>query len=132
MQGKASQKSHRRRNVARVTPLDLSSVVMDKQTQARAAELRQVLSRANRLYHEQDTPEMPDAEYDRLFRELLELEAAHPELATPDSPMRMASMPIAIPSRDDANPGASRTSIGSRPMRRARSRASWANRSSVV
>ena len=48
---------------------------MDRQTEARAAELREILTRANRLYHEQDAPEMPDAEYDRLFRELIELEA---------------------------------------------------------
>ena len=33
-----------------------------------------------------DAPEIPDAEYDRLFRELQALEAAHPELLTPDSP----------------------------------------------
>ncbi len=59
---------------------------MDEHDQARATHLREVLDRANRLYHEQDMPEMPDAEYDRLFRELVELEAAHPELATPDSP----------------------------------------------
>ena len=38
------------------------------------------------LYHVLDAPEMPDAEYDRLMRELRELEAQHPELITPDSP----------------------------------------------
>jgi DNA ligase (NAD+) len=54
--------------------------------QARAAELRQILERANRLYHEADAPELTDAEYDRLFRELTDLEAAHPGLVTPDSP----------------------------------------------
>jgi DNA ligase (NAD+) len=59
---------------------------MDKHTEARAAQLRETLERANRLYHEQDAPEIPDAEYDHLFRELVELEAAHPELDTPDSP----------------------------------------------
>ena len=64
----------------------------DRETQARAAELRKVLTRANRLYHEQDTPEMPDAEYDRLFRELVELEEAHPELVTPDSPTQADSL----------------------------------------
>jgi DNA ligase (NAD+) len=66
---------------------------MDEQTQSRAAELREILIRANRLYHEQDAPEMPDAEYDRLFRELTELEAAHPELATPDSPTQRVGAP---------------------------------------
>ena len=59
---------------------------MDEQTRTRAAELREILTRANRLYHEQDAPEMPDAEYDRLFHELVALEVAYPELVTPDSP----------------------------------------------
>jgi DNA ligase (NAD+) len=59
---------------------------MDKHVEGRAAELREAVSRANRLYHEQDAPQISDAEYDRLFRELVELEEAHPELATPDSP----------------------------------------------
>ena len=68
---------------------------MDKQTEARAAELRATLIRANRLYHEQDAPEMPDAEYDRLFRELTELEAAHPELITPESPTQHVGAPAA-------------------------------------
>ena len=68
---------------------------MDEQTRARAAELREVLTRANRLYHEQDAPEMPDAEYDRLFRGLVELEAAHPELVTPDSPTQRVGAPAA-------------------------------------
>jgi DNA ligase (NAD+) len=53
---------------------------------ARAAELRRLLERANYAYYVLDKPEMSDAEYDRLFRELQELEAKHPELRTPDSP----------------------------------------------
>lgn len=53
---------------------------------ARIAELRELIERANRLYYLEDAPEIPDAEYDRLFRELQDLEAAHPELLTPDSP----------------------------------------------
>ena len=53
---------------------------------ARAAELRRLLERANHAYYVLDKPIMSDAEYDRLFRELQELEAAHPELHTPDSP----------------------------------------------
>jgi DNA ligase (NAD+) len=53
---------------------------------ARAASLRQVLERAARAYYIDDRPEMSDAEYDRLFRELEDLEALHPELKTPDSP----------------------------------------------
>src|SRR5207247_6748191 len=53
---------------------------------ARAAELRRIIERANHAYYVLDKPEMSDAEYDRLFRELQELEAQHPELRTPDSP----------------------------------------------
>jgi DNA ligase (NAD+) len=55
---------------------------------ARAVELRRELARASHHYHVLDDPVMSDAEYDRLFRELQELEAARPELATPDSPTR--------------------------------------------
>ena len=53
---------------------------------ARAAELRRLLERANHAYYILDKPELSDAEYDRLFRELQELEATHPDLRTPDSP----------------------------------------------
>ncbi len=53
---------------------------------ARAAELRRILERANHAYYLLDKPEMSDAEYDRLFRELQDLESKHPELQTPDSP----------------------------------------------
>jgi DNA ligase (NAD+) len=53
---------------------------------ARAAELREILGRANHEYYVLDNPTLSDAEYDRLFRELREIEAAHPELRTPDSP----------------------------------------------
>ena len=52
----------------------------------RARELRERLERANQLYYVADQPEISDAEYDRLFRELQVLEAEHPELATPESP----------------------------------------------
>jgi DNA ligase (NAD+) len=52
----------------------------------RAAALRSQIERANRLYHEENAPEISDAEYDQLFRQLVDLEEAHPELQTPDSP----------------------------------------------
>ena len=55
---------------------------------SRAAELRDLITSANRAYYELDSPVMSDPEYDRRFRELQDLEAAHPELATPDSPTR--------------------------------------------
>jgi DNA ligase (NAD+) len=52
----------------------------------RAAQLRQQLHHHAYRYYTLDEPEIPDAEYDRLFRELQALEAGHPELRTPDSP----------------------------------------------
>jgi DNA ligase (NAD+) len=53
---------------------------------ARIAYLRAEIEKHNRQYYELDQPLIPDAEYDRLFRELQTLEAQHPEFATPDSP----------------------------------------------
>ncbi|MFN7863887.1 MAG: NAD-dependent DNA ligase LigA [Curvibacter sp.] len=52
----------------------------------RARELHRLLHHHAHRYYVLDAPEIPDAEYDRLFRELQALEAAHPELLTPDSP----------------------------------------------
>ncbi len=52
----------------------------------RVATLRVAIERHSRLYYVEDAPEITDAEYDRLFRELQALEVAHPSLATPDSP----------------------------------------------
>jgi DNA ligase (NAD+) len=51
-----------------------------------AARLREQIERANHAYYVNDAPEISDAEYDRLFRELQALEAEHPEVHTPDSP----------------------------------------------
>jgi len=53
---------------------------------ARLDELREQINRHNHLYYAEDRPEVSDAEYDRLWRELVALEQAHPELVTPDSP----------------------------------------------
>lgn len=53
---------------------------------ARAQQLRRELEVAGTQYYVNDAPTLPDAEYDRLFRELQALEAQYPELATPDSP----------------------------------------------
>jgi len=52
----------------------------------RIAELRRALEDANHRYHVLDDPAIPDAEYDRMLRELEALEAAHPELVAGDSP----------------------------------------------
>ncbi|MCW8130328.1 MAG: NAD-dependent DNA ligase LigA [Planctomycetota bacterium] len=53
---------------------------------ARAAWLRGEIARHDRLYYVEQRPEIADPEYDRLYRELADLEAAHPDLRTPDSP----------------------------------------------
>jgi len=53
---------------------------------ARARALREQIARADYEYYVLASPSLPDAEYDRLFRELQALEQAHPELLTPDSP----------------------------------------------
>lgn len=59
-------------------------------------ELRTTLRHHEYLYHVMDTPEVPDAEYDRLMRELRELEAEHPELIVSDSPtQRVGAAPLA-------------------------------------
>jgi DNA ligase (NAD+) len=58
---------------------------LDK-ARAEADKLREQIGRANHLYYVLDAPEISDAEYDRLMRRLEEIEAAHPELVTPDSP----------------------------------------------
>lgn len=60
---------------------------------ARAAFLRSELERHNHAYYVLDQPLIPDAEYDRLFRELSELEAADPSLLTPDSPTQRVGAP---------------------------------------
>ncbi|MCA3175337.1 MAG: NAD-dependent DNA ligase LigA, partial [Burkholderiales bacterium] len=52
----------------------------------RIDELRQQIEAHNRAYYELNAPIVPDAEYDRLFRELQSLEQQHPELITSDSP----------------------------------------------
>src|SRR5262249_32046068 len=68
---------------------------MSKSARARVTELRREIERHNDLYYAKDAPEISDAEYDLLFRELAGLEAAHPELASPDSPtQRVGASPL--------------------------------------
>jgi DNA ligase (NAD+) len=57
-----------------------------REAAARAGWLRDQIRRHERLYYVLSAPEIPDEEYDRLERELREIEAARPELVTPDSP----------------------------------------------
>lgn len=57
-----------------------------EQARKRAEELRAVIEKNNRLYYDQDAPELEDFEYDALTRELKAIEAAYPQLVTPSSP----------------------------------------------
>ena len=57
-----------------------------EQAKKRVQELRGLIDYNNHLYYDQDAPELEDFQYDALTRELRELEAAYPELVTPDSP----------------------------------------------
>ncbi len=54
----------------------------------RIVRLRELIDYHSERYHAKDDPEISDAEYDELVRELAALEAAHPELVTEDSPTR--------------------------------------------
>lgn len=57
--------------------------------------LRQELHRHNNRYYVMDAPEISDAEYDRMMRQLIELETQYPELSSPDSPsMRVGALPL--------------------------------------
>ena len=67
------------------TPVPLTKNI-DPLPDARLEELRCQLSHHDQLYYEQAKPEISDREYDALHRELVDLERAHPELITPDSP----------------------------------------------
>jgi DNA ligase (NAD+) len=60
---------------------------------ARLTVLRDEIRRHDYLYYVKDRPEISDSQYDQLFRELLELEQAHPELVTPDSPSQRVGGP---------------------------------------
>ncbi|MBI3995189.1 MAG: NAD-dependent DNA ligase LigA [Nitrospirae bacterium] len=61
----------------------------------RARELREAIELHNYRYYVLDAPTIPDAEYDRLFRELQDLEARHPELIVPESPaQRVGGAPL--------------------------------------
>jgi DNA ligase (NAD+) len=60
------------------------------------AELRDTIRRHDRKYYVEASPEISDLQYDRLLRQLRELESAHPHLVTPDSPtQRVGGQPIA-------------------------------------
>ncbi len=66
-----------------------------QQAKERIDELRRQLNHHNYLYYVLDRPEITDAQYDALYRELMQLEETHPELVTPDSPtQRVGDQPL--------------------------------------
>jgi DNA ligase (NAD+) len=70
-------------------------MAIDAKTQERTEALRELLHHHAHRYYVLDEPEIPDAEYDKLFRELQQLEERHPELLTPDSPtQRVGGKPL--------------------------------------
>lgn len=75
---------------------DLFSFHASKSPEARIRELRGVIRHHDELYYNRATPEISDAEYDKLFRELEDLEKKHPEFNDPNSPtQRVGGAPIA-------------------------------------
>ncbi|HWB43709.1 MAG TPA: NAD-dependent DNA ligase LigA [Gemmatimonadales bacterium] len=68
---------------------------MNSRAADQAASLRQQIERANYAYYVLDAPEITDAEYDRLFRELQALEAAHPDVFSADSPTQRVGAAVA-------------------------------------
>ena len=79
---------------------------MATDTARRAAALRSQLEKASHEYYVLDRPSIPDAEYDKLFRELQAIEAEHAELRTTDSPtLRVGAAPLsAFPKRTHTVP----------------------------
>ena len=71
-----------------MTPTESGAKRTDPAVVREAERLRAEIDRHNHLYHVRARPEISDDAYDALFRRLQEVEAAHPELATPDSPTR--------------------------------------------
>ena len=66
-----------------------------KDLKKETARLREEIRRHDHLYYVENAPRISDQEYDRLYRKLKDLEEAHPELVTPDSPtQRVGGAPV--------------------------------------
>ncbi|PYP50021.1 MAG: DNA ligase (NAD(+)) LigA [Gemmatimonadetes bacterium] len=95
--GRTRQAPHQDQSPAHLPPLPPNPRPPKEagpQHHSRAAELRVILTRASHEYYVLDSPTMSDAEYDRLFRELQELEQNFPECLAPDSPtLRIGAEP---------------------------------------
>jgi DNA ligase (NAD+) len=78
-----------------MTEPDLFSFAESKSPEARIRELRGIIRHHDELYYNQAAPEISDAEYDKLFRELEDLEKKHPEFHDPNSPtLRVGGAPL--------------------------------------
>ena len=67
----------------------------EKQAAKRVAQLREEIEEHNRRYYEEATPTISDREYDKLYKDLVDLETRFPDLATPDSPtQRVGGKPL--------------------------------------
>ena len=84
------------------------------------------LERASYEYHVLDRPTISDAEYDRLYRELVELEEAHPTLRTPDSPTQRVGAEPREPAREAHAPRAD--AVARRTRSTKRSSTAWEER----
>src|SRR6202023_466638 len=89
--GRAGQPPHPRTHRAAARAAECRGAFVTEAAAARAAELRAQIAQHDYHYYVLDEPLIPDAEYDRLMRELRALEEAHPELITPDSPTQRVS-----------------------------------------
>ncbi|TAJ23622.1 MAG: NAD-dependent DNA ligase LigA, partial [Nitrospirae bacterium] len=76
-----------------MTPLTRSKVEKHREAQDRIARLREAIRRHDYLYYVKARPEISDQEYDRLFRELSDLETAYPDLIASDSPTQRVGAP---------------------------------------
>ena len=77
----------------------MAEKLVPTEARRRAAELREELAHHNYLYYVLDSPELADADWDALFRDLQELEATYPQLQTKDSPTRLVGSRAATPFR---------------------------------
>lgn len=78
-----------------MSDLDLFSFADSQSPEKRILELRRIIRHHDELYYNQAAPEISDAEYDKLYRQLEDLEKKHPELHDPDSPtQRVGGTPL--------------------------------------
>src|SRR3954466_1028207 len=83
---KKLRRSSERHVIDRPPRLSRHPKVSNAEARKRVDELRKQILQHDHSYYVLDSPTTSDAQYDRLMRELLELEAAHPDLQSPDSP----------------------------------------------